>query len=143
MVGSNTVSKASDNDGAALANGSSISEDGPVVSVVMLHAAFQRMPPHMRWEFYARYTNTWPDYTVSSMAMADSYLTKFVDQICDTVKPLMLDGVETKLTEYLAFREKLHMKYSAASNIALDYLVLMKGEHGLLEYLFGLEVVSN
>ena len=72
------------------------------------------------------------------MDKADLYIANFVHMVSGALKPPMLDGIEATLTEYFAFRDELHVNYSAAPNIALDYLMLMKGEHGLVEYLFHL-----
>ena len=52
-------------------------------------------------------------------------------------------AMERKISEFAEFRSQMQSKYSAASPRALDYIMMMKGEHSLLEFLRNLELDVN
>ena len=46
----------------------------------------------------------------------------------------MLVRVREKIQECAEFRRDMETKYASASALAIDYIMMMKGEHGLLEW---------
>ena len=109
----------------------------------MLLEAFGRMPQHMKWEFFARFVKEWPPYNAQQRAIADELIMQLVHKCSNVSKGAMLARVQSKISECAEFRRQMQSKYSAASTLAMDYIMMMKGEHGLLEFLTGSQLDAN
>ena len=96
------------------------------IQVEKLHKAFERMPQYLRWEFAARCLKQWPPYDAEGLVIVDDFITSLLRP--DECSGELLAEVEKKIWECAQFRCRMQYKYSDASQLALDYIMLMKSD---------------
>ena len=143
MASSGASSDGGGGASAALVSGDPSSEAGAPTSAAILLEAFGQMPQHMKWEFFARFVKKWPPYNAQQLATVDEFIAQLVYGCPDGCKGALLAGVQSKISECAKFRREMQSKYSAASPLALDYIMMLKGEHGLLEFLSNSQLDAN
>ena len=90
-----------------------------------------------------RWWRRWLPDDADQLIKVDRLITVLVEKGDDKSRGEQFVASERKISECAEFRSQMQSKYSAASPRALDYIVMMRGEHSLLEFLRNLELDVN